>query len=388
MLDTFTLRVAFGLIAACVLVLFYAATYRPTRSAYSGWWCVSLACFVTGALLYLCNGTPLQVVANPMGNTAGVLGAGGVWAAARSLRGRAVPVAQLVVPPVLVLAVALLDDPAHDVWTGGAAYLLGMAGQVGRSSWELRCVLRERDEEPGQAPVVFAVRAMAVASGVIAAFYLLRAVVFVVVGAENPVFVVGFGPAATTLMTLLLLVVVTFSMATLGHAQQTTELRVRATRDGLTGLLNRSEFLRAAQREVDRGWSPAPMSVLLADLDDFKTLNDRGGHAAGDAALRRFAEVCETVLGAHGIAGRLGGDEFVMLVPEEDAERVATAVCRGYAGVGTTVSIGIAPAPPHDAITDALEHADAALYRAKADGRDRAVHWRDGEAERPGRRTA
>ncbi|WP_278259023.1 hypothetical protein [Nocardioides convexus] len=91
MLDTFTLRVAFGLVAACVLVLFYFATYRTTRSAYSGWWCVSLGCFVTGAMLYLCNGTPVQVVANPLGNTIGVLGAAGVWAAARSLSGRSVP---------------------------------------------------------------------------------------------------------------------------------------------------------------------------------------------------------------------------------------------------------------------------------------------------------
>lgn len=387
MLDTFTLRVAFGLVATCVLVLFYFATYRNTRSAYSGWWCFSLACFVVGASLYLGNGTPVQVVANPLGNTIGVLGAGGVWAAARSLSDRPVRLRQLLPVPTVVLVVSVLDDPAHDVWTGGAAYLLGMAGLVGCSSWELRSLLRERAAEPdvGQAPVDFAVRSMALTSGAIAVFYLLRALVFIAVGAEHPVFVAGFGPQPTTLLTLLLLVVVTFSMATLGHAQQTSDLRVRATRDGLTGLLNREEFLRTAQREIDRGWHGGPMAVLAADLDDFKALNDGHGHAAGDEALRHFAEVCEEVVGPEGLVGRLGGDEFVLLAPAGEADRVAAAVGERYAGAGPTVSLGIAPVRARDDIEVAIARADEALYQAKAHGRARAVRWDEVD---PGRRTA
>lgn len=387
MLDTFTLRVAFGLVAACVLVLFYFATYRTTRSAYSGWWCVSLGCFVTGAMLYLCNGTPVQVVANPLGNTIGVLGAAGVWAAARSLSGRSVPWRQLLPVPVVVLVFSALEDPAHDVWSGGAAYLLGMAGLVGRSSWELHCVLRERraDPEPGQAPVDFAVTAMRLASGAVGAFYLLRALVFIAVGADHAIFVAGFGPQPTTLLTLLLLVVVTFSMATLGHAQQTSDLRVRATRDGLTGVLNRAEFLRTAQREIDRGWHSEPMSVIVADLDDFKALNDGHGHAAGDEALRHFGEVCESVLGARGLVGRLGGDEFVLLAPAADSDDLAAAIGQRYAGSGTTVSLGIGPVRARDDIEDAIARADAALYQAKAHGRARAVRW---EQVDPRRRTA
>lgn len=387
MLDTFTLRVAFGLVAACVLVLFYFATYKTTRSAYSGWWCVSLACFVVGASLYLCNGTPVQVVANPLGNTVGVLGAAGVWAAARSLSGRTVPLPQLLPAPVVVLAFSVLDDPVHDVWSGGAAYLLGMAGMIGRSSWELHCVLRERraDPEPGQGPVDFAVSAMRLASGAVGAFYLLRALVFIAVGPDHVVFVAGFGPQPTTLLTLLLLVVVTFSMATLGHAQQTSDLRVRATRDGLTGVLNRAEFLRTAQREIDRGWHSEPMAVLVADLDDFKALNDGQGHAAGDEALRHFGEVCEAVLGARGLVGRLGGDEFVLLAPDGDSDEVASAIGQRYAGSGATVSLGIGPVRARDDIEDAIARADAALYQAKAHGRARAVRW---EQVDPRRRTA
>lgn len=374
MLDTFTLRVAFGVVAACVLVLFYVATYRTTRSGYSGWWCFSLACFVGGALLYLFNGTALQVVANPLGNTVGVLGSGGVWAAAGSLRGRPVPRWQLGVLPVVVLVVSLADDPADDVWSGGAAYLLGMALLIGLSSWELCRHLAERTPDPAQSPVVFAVRAMALTSGTIGAFYLARAVVFVLEGPQSTLFVRGFGPPPTTLLTLVLLVVVTFSMATLGHAQQTTELRVRATRDPLTGLLNRAEFSRAAQREIDRGRAGSRVAVLVADLDRFKDVNDTSGHAAGDRALSAFAEACESVVGARGLAGRLGGDEFVLLTPAEHAEEVAAAIGREYAGSRglPTVSFGIAVGDaPGEEIDGLIARADEALYRAKAGGRAR-----------------
>ncbi|KRB79604.1 hypothetical protein ASE01_23010 [Nocardioides sp. Root190] len=374
MLDTFTLRVAFGLIASCVLVLFYVATYRSTRSAYSGWWCVSLACFVGGALLYLFNGTPLQVVANPLGNAIGVSGAGGVWAAAASLRGRAMPTWQLAIAPAVVLAAALLDDPANDVWSGGAIYLAAMALLIGLSSWELCCHLAGRIPDLAQESVDFAIRAMAITSGTIAAFYLARALVFVMAGPGSDLFVRGFGPPPTTLLTLVLLVVVTFSMATLGHAQQTTELRVRATRDPLTGLLNRAEFCRAAQREIDRSRAGAGVAVLVADLDRFKSLNDSAGHAAGDRALSAFAEACEAVVGARGLAGRLGGDEFVLLTPAEDPEEVAAAIGREYGGGEPlpTVSFGIAVGGgPGEDVDDLIARADAALYRAKAGGRAR-----------------
>jgi diguanylate cyclase (GGDEF)-like protein len=373
-LDTFTLRVAFGVVASCVLVLFYVATYRSTRSAYSGWWCVSLACFVGGALLYLLNDTPLQVVANPLGNAVGVTGAGGVWAAAASLRGRSIPGWRLGVAPVVVLGAALVDDPAHDVWSGGAPYLLAMAALIGLSSWELRRHLAELEPDPAQGPVVFSVRAMALISGLIGAFYLARAAVFLLAGPESAVFVRGFGPPPTTLLTLVLLVVVTFSMATLGHAQQTTELRVRATRDPLTGLLNRAEFGRAAQREIDRGRAGSQVAVLVADLDRFKDVNDSAGHAAGDRALSAFAEACESVVGARGLAGRLGGDEFVLLTPAEHAEEVASAIGREYAGHGglPTVSFGIAVGDaPGQEVEDLIARADEALYRAKAGGRAR-----------------
>lgn len=86
MLDTSTLRVAFGVIAFTLFLLFYSVTFRRTRSPYSGWWCVALVLFLVGASLYLLDGSADQVWANPSANALLVAGAGGVWAAARSLR--------------------------------------------------------------------------------------------------------------------------------------------------------------------------------------------------------------------------------------------------------------------------------------------------------------
>ena len=395
MLDTLTLRVAFGLVAVCVLVLFYGVTYRSTRSAYSRWWCLSLGGFILSALLFLLNGTPTQVVANPLGNAVAVLAAGCVWAGARSLRQRPVPTLPLALAPTAVLVISLLDDSAHDVWAGGAVYLMAMATLIGLSSAELRLLLGER--RPARADRTqfrFAVFAMALASAAIAGYYLLRAVLLVALGPEHPVFAIGFGGQVTTILTMLLLVVVTFSMSALSHEQQTSDLRVRATRDGLTGVLNRAEFLVAAQRHANRTAGSATAAVLVADLDRFKALNDGHGHAAGDRALTAFAESCRVVVGQDGIVGRLGGDEFVLLTTGAEPEQLAAEISRRYHEVaaGTphpTVSFGIAEIGSGDEVAAIVTHADVALYQAKAAGRDRAVRY-DGHvpASSPTRRTA
>lgn len=398
MLDTLTLRVAFGLVAVCVLALFYGVTYRSTRSAYSGWWCASLASFVVSASLFLFNGTPVQVVANPLGNTAGVLGAACVWAGARSLRERRVRAWQLLVAPAVVLVASLADEPRTDIWSGGAVYLAAMAALLGASVRELGLLLRGLGS--GDAPRAqyrFVVLSMALVSAVIAVFYLARTGVFVAVGPEHPFFETFFGGQVTTLLMMVLLVVVTFSMSALSHEQQTSELRVQATRDGLTGLLNRAEFLREAQREIDRGPVRPDAAVVVADLDRFKSINDGLGHAAGDRALTAFADACQVVVGLRGIIGRLGGDEFVLLVRGSPAEAVVDAIARYYRGDDPaspmpSVSFGIAAVAAGDDIALALEYADEALYEAKAAGRARAVRAgrRDDRPPLPvdGRRTA
>jgi diguanylate cyclase (GGDEF)-like protein len=379
-LDLVTLRVAFGLVAVCVLVLFYGVTYRSTRSTYSGWWCLSILFFVISAALFLLNGTPAQAVANPLGNATGVLGAACVWAAARSLRARAFGWWELGVLPPIVLIAGAIDDPAHNVWAGGAVFLTAMALLIGRSAFELAWV----PEEAGASLELrsqhrFAIRSMTVVSAIISAYYLARAVAFVAVGPKHDVFVRFFGGQVTTLLIMLLLVVTTFSMSALSHEQQTDELRRQATRDGLTGLLNRAAFYRAAQRELDRGRIGKEAAVVLADLDRFKNVNDGSGHAAGDQALTFFADVCREVVGGRGLLGRLGGDEFVLLTLEGRAEDLTSAIARRYAEDVDmpTVSFGIAGVLAGDDAALAVARADHALYRAKAAGRARAVRHDD-----------
>ncbi|SLN76334.1 sensor domain-containing diguanylate cyclase [Oceanibacterium hippocampi] len=174
----------------------------------------------------------------------------------------------------------------------------------------------------------------------------------------------------------------------------TVEARLRqlATVDQLTGAFNRGHCLELAAREFNRqrrhGGS---IAVLLLDIDRFKSVNDTFGHATGDLALKGFTDACRGDLRDVDIFGRIGGEEFLLILPEADrtqAELVAERLRRATEDIvlpnpdgetfGFTVSIGIACVEPSDeAIENAIRRADAALYRAKAAGRNR-VEFRAG----------
>ena len=382
MLDTASLRVAFAVVALAVLVLFYFATYRRSRSAFTGWWILSLLLFVGSAALFLLNGTPAQVVANPAGNTAAVAGAATVWAAARSLRGRSARWTYLVPAPAVVLVVSLLDDPAHDIWAGGAVFLLAMSLMIGLASRDTWLAWRELDRSlPEGAESDVEELAFALVSGAMAAFYLGRAVTFIAVGPEHHVFQTFFGSQATTLLILVLLVVVTFSMSNLSHAQRTAELSRQAASDELTGLLNRRGFLQRAEAALARTHVGSAAAVVIADLDGFKQLNDGHGHAAGDRALVAFAEACRGAVRSGDLVGRIGGDEFAILLADgRRAEDVTDRIGQRYTAISLdapspTVSFGIAEADAAAGLTATLGRADAALYRAKAAGRNRTARY-------------
>jgi diguanylate cyclase (GGDEF)-like protein len=168
--------------------------------------------------------------------------------------------------------------------------------------------------------------------------------------------------------------------------------RVAAATDPLTGLLNRRGFFEAATELVStsRRDDMAPVSVLAFDLDHFKSINDRYGHAIGDDILQLFAGVVRETLRATDIVGRLGGEEFVALLPGTlaeatvAAERVRAALAasdlvRNDQRIAATVSIGVACGPPTEGVVDVLlGSADCALYRAKAAGRNRVEAAEDG----------
>jgi diguanylate cyclase (GGDEF)-like protein len=159
--------------------------------------------------------------------------------------------------------------------------------------------------------------------------------------------------------------------------------RTAASTDPLTGIANRRGFLDEAERLIRKqAWKKQPVTVLMFDLDHFKAVNDRFGHAIGDEALRLFARTAIVTLRATDVVGRLGGEEFAAILPGDlsvtatAAERVRAAFeTAGVeivgARVGATVSIGAASANelPCDLLA-LLARADEALYRAKQAGRN------------------
>ena len=162
------------------------------------------------------------------------------------------------------------------------------------------------------------------------------------------------------------------------------DLRRMATMDALTGLFNRRRFYELGQYEwakLERG--SHVLSLLMIDLDRFKAVNDRLGHAVGDEALRCFARACRGQIREGDSPGRLGGEEFGVLLPDtglagalEVAERIRAAMetCPISGPDGdffVTVSIGAVTARPREGFEAMLARADEAMYAAKQNGRNR-----------------
>ncbi|MFM0592983.1 sensor domain-containing diguanylate cyclase [Paraburkholderia dilworthii] len=163
-----------------------------------------------------------------------------------------------------------------------------------------------------------------------------------------------------------------------------TLLSAEARHDALTGALSRRYFLDLLRHEIERAHANnEPLCMAIADLDHFKQINDRFGHAAGDRALEHFVDTCRAELRGSDAIGRLGGEEFGLLLPATDlaggrevVERLrlrlkAMPSPKLPASVGLSVSIGITELSPDDLPERIMSRADTALYAAKSGGRDR-----------------
>jgi diguanylate cyclase (GGDEF)-like protein len=161
----------------------------------------------------------------------------------------------------------------------------------------------------------------------------------------------------------------------------------QAITDDLTGLVNRRRFIEALDAEVERARSfGSPLTIVLADLDNFKQVNDEFGHHGGDVVLRAFADLIRSHVRDVDVSGRIGGEEFAILLPETDnagASRVAERMRRSLnevsiplsdgASIHVASSFGVAALAPGQTGDDLLRAADAALYRAKDEGKNRVV---------------
>lgn len=162
-------------------------------------------------------------------------------------------------------------------------------------------------------------------------------------------------------------------------------LRFAATHDFLTGMLNRSEIVAAVEREAARGSRDGkPATIILADIDHFKLVNDTLGHAAGDEVLKEVARRMKSELRNYDVVGRFGGEEFLIILPACDtvngarrADEIRKLVAKDpivtpFGKTSATVSMGVtATTSKRDSVAEFLREADMSLYAAKKNGRNR-----------------
>ncbi len=168
-------------------------------------------------------------------------------------------------------------------------------------------------------------------------------------------------------------------------SQELQHARTLSLTDELTGLPNRRGFLQRVEEEIGRVQRhPSPLTLAILDIDHFKQINDRYGHAIGDAVLRAYAQHLQSVFRRHDHVARFGGEEFILLLPSTNIDGAVKALTKICTRIGShpiqteagavslpPFSAGVTSYHPKESIADFIERADQALYRAKQNGRNR-----------------
>ena len=231
----------------------------------------------------------------------------------------------------------------------------------------------------GAGALLAAPRVAVILTLVAAASYLVAGYI----GSPNP----GTGPIVQLLVNLTGIFLLAYVGASVGREQRRArDAAIRlSTVDSLTALFNRSFFFTALERELARGdRSGRAFCLVMLDLDDLKTINDRSGHHAGDEVLRKVADIIRSRIRKIDVAARYGGDEFVILLPETDptggwvfAEKIRQLVAeQGTPGLesSATISTGVVSYPADGRTADALViSADRAMYSSKRGGKNRVA---------------
>ena len=174
------------------------------------------------------------------------------------------------------------------------------------------------------------------------------------------------------------------------------DLQQRATKDALSGLLNRATMERCIKKRLQAMTAEETCALFIVDLDDFKQLNDTLGHPAGDQAIRKSGQIISSIFRASDIVGRLGGDEFAIFlcgrITDDLARKKAAAICENlqfamgdHKVINLTVSVGVYLSAKGQAFEGIYQAADLALYRAKKSGKSRyCLKTQDGYDEPEG----
>ena len=400
-IDGFTVVVCGFLIRTLLALLFLVLWVKDRHAIWFAWWSAAFFLGDVTALFYLLH--EYAGVIPPAGFEAAslILAFGCCWQAARAFEGRAPllsPVlAALVVWLFACLIPGFLDNAAYRVVLSSA--LIGpIAAMSAVEFW------RGREE---RLPSRWGIIAL---FGSMAAIFVSR---IPLVGLlPFPFGALPMEPnwlSAFSLILILHTAVLAVLVVAMTRERLEREQQLKAQTDSLTGALNRRAFMTYAERLLSRHErGRKPLCLVLFDIDQFKSLNDRFGHIGGDEILTRFVAITEANLRPDDFLFRLGGDEFCWLLPDTDiAEAYAAAerVCDGIADsvmvvagapVKLTASMGVASTETFGYALDPLmREADTALYAAKAAGRNRVAAAAAGvaaetgsQAFRPGRRVA
>ncbi len=288
------------------------------------------------------------------------------WMGVRALLGKSVPwrlAAVIAVLPAFCL-VALYSQEAP-IWVRAAMVSLIVAMIAGMQLHDLI----------GTKPIL-GTSLIRMATLIHLAFYALRVVlIFKIMPASGGELEQASLTGWTLHESFVCLVLVNVAYLMVISEQQRITLNTLAHTDPLTGLLNRRAFAEKSEIAAQSGGA-----MLLLDIDQFKSVNDRFGHAAGDTVLARFADVLRKQVRSEDIVARTGGEEFSIVLPGHTiaegkiiAERIR-AVCAATdfgEGLKITVSVGLCALNPHELVAAASARADTALYLAKSNGRNR-----------------
>jgi diguanylate cyclase (GGDEF)-like protein len=376
-LDVNTLFLVTIYVEAILGLLLLFAWVQNLQIRAVAWWGSAHLLRAGSIALFGMHGSVSDLITIDLANALLFLSFGVTWTGARVFDGRPVLPMYLLAGPVLWLIVAHLPSFSGDL---ELRFLLA-SGIITTYTWLAAYEFWRGRSEPlvSRWPAIF----MLFAHG---ALFLLRTPLFTILPWSNASDVMG-SVWLTVLSFEALLFTIAIAFILLAMAKERTEYRHRtaAMVDPLTGLANRRSFLHDGTELARRhAANPCSTAVLLIDLDHFKSINDRFGHAIGDRVLQVFAETARANLRSTDIIGRLGGEEFAAVLPDvgrEKAVALAERIRSTFAEVagkvdgrpvGATVSIGLVVNgdKPFE-VGELLGQADQALYYAKERGRNR-----------------
>jgi len=376
-LDVGTLSVVTVFVTALLGALLVFAGLQNSNIRAPTWWGAAQIIGAVGLGLMTSRGIVPDVMSIDIANALMLLAYGLTWAGARIFDGRKVLPLVVVFAPVLWLFACHIPVFQTDINLRVVIVSAMMAMLVAAIAEEFWRGLDEPLMSRWPTVIVLLAYAAVLLARIPATYFSPHL--------DDSSLLGGTSFALIAFGTLLFSVVVSFLLLNMTKERTELQHKINAMVDPLSGIANRRAFLDGATRLcAQQAVHHEPMAMLLFDLDRFKDINDRLGHAVGDRVLQAFARTTTATLGVEVLFGRIGGEEFAALLPVGDlgeAYAIADRVRRNFAGIAVrftngglvpTVSVGVALCVNAKSdVETLLEVADRALYRAKANGRDR-----------------